>query len=138
MHASFVLGYDSDDEEDNNSKSTRRIRGKKYTSLPKDDSFDQHSHRVNGANGHHVNNHQKSESVEYYIKKTHEGSETDSEYGSDKESPSKTSYVKQERQPGGIQCMKLCVFSINLCLHYIRFIPWTYQTLQGRNGWNFF
>ncbi|XP_071166635.1 amyloid-beta A4 precursor protein-binding family A member 2-like isoform X3 [Mytilus edulis] len=97
-HAS--KGYDSDDEEDNNSKSTRRIRGKKYTSLPKDDSFDQHSHRVNGANGHHVNNHQKSESVEYYIKKTHEGSETDSEYGSDKESPSKTSYVKQERQPG--------------------------------------
>lgn len=102
MHASFVLGYDSDDEEENDSKSTRRVRGKKYVSVPKDDSFDQPAHRVNGANGHHhhVNNLEKKDAVEYSIKKTSRGSETDSEYGSDKESPSKTSYVK-ERQPGG-------------------------------------
>lgn len=104
MHASYVLGYDSDDEEDNDTKSTRRIRGKKYVSIPKDDSFDQPVHRVNGANGHHENNQQKTESIDYYLKKTRRGSscvDSDSEYGSDKESPSKTSYVK-EKNPGGI------------------------------------
>lgn len=104
MHASYVLGYDSDDEEDNDTKSTRRIRGKKYVSVPKDDSFDQPVHRVNGANGHHENNQQKPESIDYYLKKTRRGSscvDSDSEYGSDKESPSKTSYVK-EKNPGGI------------------------------------
>lgn len=93
-------GYDSDDEEDNDPKNTRRIRGKKYVSVPKDDSFDQPVHRVNGANGHHANTHQKTESVEYYTKKKEQTSScSDSEYGSDKESLSKTSYVK-EKNPG--------------------------------------
>ncbi|XP_069137257.1 dentin sialophosphoprotein-like isoform X2 [Argopecten irradians] len=98
-------GYDSDEEEDGDVKYTRRILGKKYASLPKDDSFDQHpKHKLpsqNGANSDHslTGNGRNSRSSSDSYKKAYRVSTgslgSDSEdVGSETEAPSKSSYLK--------------------------------------------
>ena len=99
LHASFVLGYDSEDEDD--VQYVRRIKGKKYASLPKEDSFDHgHSHlpTMNGDKHNRIQSDGSSDSVEYnYSKRNRLHSESESEeYGSDVEAPSKTAYMKQK------------------------------------------
>ncbi|KAJ8304322.1 hypothetical protein KUTeg_017905 [Tegillarca granosa] len=100
-------GYDSDDEEDKDVKYTKRLRGKKYASLPIDDSYD-HRHSVNGSNCVHRHHDVKlsrsdSDSIEYsYTVENQHNSDTlcsdSEEYGSDGEAPSKTAYLKQRTE----------------------------------------
>ncbi|KAK3097314.1 hypothetical protein FSP39_008573 [Pinctada imbricata] len=92
-------GYDS--EEDDDVQYVRNIKGKKYASLPKDDSFDHGAPRVpaiNGGNHNRMQSDGSSDSVEYnYSKRNRLHSESESEeYGSDVEAPSKTAYLKQK------------------------------------------
>ena len=101
----FVLGYDSDDDDEEGVQYTRNIKGKKYASLPRDDSFDHGRPRpvaVNGSNHTQTQSDCSSDSNEYnYSKRNRLNSKSDTDdYGSDVEAPSKTSYVKQK--PGGI------------------------------------
>ncbi|XP_033749355.1 uncharacterized protein LOC117334043 isoform X2 [Pecten maximus] len=100
-------GYDSDDEEDSDVKYTRRILGKKYASLPKDDSFDQRpTHKLPSQNGsdhdhivHGNGRNSRSSSDSHSYKKAYRVSTgslgSDSEdIGSETEAPSKASYLK--------------------------------------------
>lgn len=114
VHAfnSFVLGYDSDDDDEEGVQYTRNIKGKKYASLPRDDSFDHGRPRkpaVNGSGHTQTQSDGSSDSNEYnYSKRNRLNSKSDTDdYGSDVEAPSKTSYVKQK--PGGIH--KHCIHS---------------------------
>lgn len=114
VHAfnSFVLGYDSDDDDEEGVQYTRNIKGKKYASLPRDDSFDHGRLRqpaVNGSGHTQTQSDGSSDSNEYnYSKRNRLNSKSDTDdYGSDVEAPSKTSYVKQK--PGGIH--KHCIHS---------------------------
>jgi hypothetical protein len=105
----FVLGYDSDDDEEG-VQYTRNIKGKKYASIPRDDSFDHGRPRqtaVNGSSHTQMQSDGSSDSNEYnYSKRNRLNSESDTDdYGSDVEAPSKTSYVKQK--PGGIPKISL-------------------------------
>ncbi|XP_062618249.1 uncharacterized protein LOC134279851 isoform X1 [Saccostrea cucullata] len=93
-------GYDSDDDEEG-VQYTRNIQGKKYASLPRDDSFDHGRSRqvaVNGSSHNQMQSDYSSDSNEYnYSKRNRLNSESDTDdYGSDVEAPSKTSYVKQK------------------------------------------
>ncbi|XP_021362187.1 uncharacterized protein LOC110456002 isoform X3 [Mizuhopecten yessoensis] len=100
-------GYDSDEEEDGDVKYTRRILGKKYASLPKDDSFDQHpTHKLPSQNGsnpdlsvHGNDRNSRCSSDSYSYKKSYRVSAgslgSDSEdVGSETEAPSRASYLK--------------------------------------------
>ncbi|XP_048732527.1 uncharacterized protein LOC125649227 isoform X2 [Ostrea edulis] len=93
-------GYDSDDDEEG-VQYTRNIKGKKYASIPRDDSFDHGRPRqtaVNGSSHTQMQSDCSSDSNEYnYSKRNRLNSESDTDdYGSDVEAPSKTSYVKQK------------------------------------------
>ncbi|XP_078313960.1 uncharacterized protein LOC111130338 isoform X1 [Crassostrea virginica] len=94
-------GYDSDDDDEEGVQYTRNIKGKKYASLPRDDSFDHGRPRpvaVNGSNHTQTQSDCSSDSNEYnYSKRNRLNSKSDTDdYGSDVEAPSKTSYVKQK------------------------------------------
>lgn len=120
VHAfnSFVLGYDSDDDDEEGVQYTRNIKGKKYASLPRDDSFDHGRPRqpaVNGSGHTQTQSDGSSDSNEYnYSKRNRLNSKSDTDdYGSDVEAPSKTSYVKQK--PGGIH---------KHCIHFPKYYIW--------------
>lgn len=55
LHGCYFIGYDSDEEYDEDDvRYTRRNRGKKYSQIPKDDATEQftsHSHNKSGGNG---------------------------------------------------------------------------------------
>ncbi|XP_052702108.1 amyloid-beta A4 precursor protein-binding family A member 1-like isoform X8 [Crassostrea angulata] len=94
-------GYDSDDDDEEGVQYTRNIKGKKYASLPRDDSFDHGRPRqpaVNGSGHTQTQSDGSSDSNEYnYSKRNRLNSKSDTDdYGSDVEAPSKTSYVKQK------------------------------------------
>lgn len=103
---SFV-GYYSDEDEDD-VKYSRRMKGKKYASLPKDDSFDQPSRRqpTNGGVGP---NHQKIDNVKtgqssagsysFRVERRHTSGSVCSdseEYDSEVEAPSNTTYLTKK------------------------------------------
>lgn len=108
---SFVLGYDSDDE-DHEITYNRRVKGQKYASVPVDESFDHSNGQRHSETPSLTHTSPSDSSVVYratanniFARRSRNNSDSQcssDEYGSDGESPTHTGYVKTE---GGIDSL---------------------------------
>ena len=122
MHACYILGYDSDDEDDDSVQYTRRNKGKKYSQIPKDESVSHHSESSHYSDGD-VSSVRKIDSVSMYgdtnmyaytqdshsDRRNSESQCSSEDFCSDTESLTKHAYIRKPRE-GGIDLTIFCVF----------------------------
>ena len=112
MHACYILGYDSDDEDDDDVRYTRRNKGKKYSQIPKDESME-HSEPSQYSDGD-VSSTRRIDSVSMYgdtnmfaytqdshsDRRNSESQCSSEDFCSDSESLTKHAYIRKPREGG--------------------------------------
>ena len=126
MHACFILGYDSDDEDEDDLRYTRRNKGKKYTQIPKGESMD-HSEPSHYIDRDGIHSTPRIDSVSMYgdsnvyaytqdshsDRRNSESQCSSEDFCSDSESLTKHAYIQKPREGGRLFTNRIVISSVS-------------------------